>query len=192
MADYDPFGLDVTPEKKEVETVSQDETGINITYKGEAASYGNTAAPWVVVHAANAEQAFKLHGIDPKGKTMRDLFELVTKTSRIFQEIYTGSPAQAPQPVAAAKTHLGTDGVVHNAPAASAAPAQDSGGEPYSAPPVWMGPAPHCPHSPAGVRKFVSKVGQYGPWAAWGCAAGKDAPESCSQGLIFVKKPKGA
>lgn len=52
-----------------------------------------------------------------------------------------------------------------------------------------MGEAPECEH---GVRVYVSQLGQYGLWHAWGCATREcDGPKgSDNAGLIFVKEPK--
>lgn len=52
-----------------------------------------------------------------------------------------------------------------------------------------MGEAPECEH---GTRVYVSKLGSYGLWHAWGCPTQEcNGPkDSGTEGLIFVKEPK--
>lgn len=87
--------------------------------------------------------------------------------------VVAGTPTPAAPPAPA-----------YGAPAAPAGPPQPAGWNP--GPPGVPGPprpapsagpqAPTCPH---GTRKFISKVGPKGPWAAYMCPAAKEDPSKC-------------
>lgn len=189
MTDYDPFGLD-TPKPKAKEATVSEETdntnGISITHKG-GVGYD---APWIVFHASDPRQALQWYGVDASKATDKQAFdkliEVSAAASNAFATAFAGGKPAQPAPVASApaaqapvqaRPHLTVAGKVEGA-----------ADENVTEPPAWMGEAPPCPHGQSGHKKFVTKVGKFGRWYAWGCAGPQGGP-TCGD-LDFRKQGK--